>query len=99
MDIKAMGEKVSEALALKGRVDSLKQELTETNTQIKDADRKIAELQALIPVRDTAASKAKALEAEISEAEVGLAERLDFLAQNKIILPLDNQVQNRVVRL
>jgi len=98
VEIREMGEKVAEALALQGKTDALSLKMGETKAQIKDNNLEIARLESLIAVRDTAVKKLAELEKEFNGTQAELESRTESLAKEGVILPL-GKAQNKIVRM
>jgi len=95
MNTEEMGQAVSEALALQGKVTSLTSQLEEVTAQINNCQTQIDRLTPLIKVRDNAQAKADQLTEELSGVKEKLEVRLSAMAEEGIVLPLGEKVVNR----
>ncbi len=99
MDIKAMGEMVSEALAVQGKVDSLVKKSDALKVQIDANNKELSRLSGVASSRDTAEAKLKEAEVELLDLQAELEKRLAILNEQGVILPLGEKTFNRTGRL
>ncbi|KKK68124.1 hypothetical protein LCGC14_2947210 [marine sediment metagenome] len=99
MEIEKMGKSVSEALALKGKVDSLQVEIDKLTATINGAQKEIDKIQPLVTVRDNADRKRETIQGELATVQIELEKRLSAMSKEGIILPLGNTSPNRQQKL
>lgn len=99
MDIQEMGKVVSEALALRGAMDSLEEEISQMDSAIKTNEREIARLESLRTVTARLVEGRDGKINELDQMSAELQERLTKMEEQKIKLPITPKKGNRVVNL
>ncbi len=99
MDLKELGVAMSEALALRGMLDSLDEKIGNITAQI-DANRKeISRLEAIQAVTGRMDADKKALMADRGQKNAELVKRLAILEEVGVKLPIKEQFGTRQVRV
>lgn len=88
MNLEEMGKAVAEALALRGKMQSLENGINALTGQIETNEREMSRLQNLKVVTDKAKEKKAALNKEIQECQSELDKRLGKLEKEGVVLPL-----------
>jgi predicted nucleic acid-binding Zn-ribbon protein len=88
MDIKKMGEKVSQALALQGMVDGLEEKVGSLKSKVTRLDGELGKVDDMKKARQEAFDSLTKTEAELVQAKADLDTRLADMKKDGIELPL-----------
>lgn len=99
MDLKKMGQAVSEALALQGKVVSLGDEVSKREADITTNEEEIARLKTLEIVTEKAKVELKAKKDELEGLNASLSGHLESLKKEGIVLPLGGKSGAKQVSL
>ena len=99
MDLKELGIAMSEAMALRGVIDSLDEKIINSTAQIEANNKEISRLEQIQTVTAKMESDKKGLEKERGEKNSELVKRLAILDKVGVNLPLQERFGARHVSL
>ena len=99
MDLKELGEAMSQALALRGMIDALDERISAFDSQIKNNQTEISRLKSLESVTAKAISDKDAVVAERSQRQSELDKRLAVLDEVGAKLPIAQKFGTKQVSL
>ena len=88
MDLKVLGESISEAIALRQLIASVEQKIGETTSHIVANKKEVSRLESLISATDKLGEEKEALNKELSGHENELAKRMEKLNKAGVELPI-----------
>ncbi|MFA5377149.1 MAG: hypothetical protein WC455_15465 [Dehalococcoidia bacterium] len=99
MELAEIGAKITEAIALQGKITNLNKQLTDNENTAKNEAKEIARLESLIRSRDDRIVAIDALRKTMAALSADLDARVAVLDKEGVSLPVGTKAQPQVVRM
>jgi predicted nucleic acid-binding Zn-ribbon protein len=99
MELAEIGTKITEAIALQGKITNLNKQLADNENTAKNEAKEIARLESLIRSRDDRLVAIDALRKTVAALTLDLEARVAVLDKEGVSLPVGAKAQPQVVRM
>ena len=99
MELAEIGAKITEAIALQGKITNLNKQLADNENTAKNEAKEIARLESLIRSRDDRMVAIAATKKAVAALSLDLEARVAVLNQEGVSLPVGAKAQPQVVRM